>query len=198
MVMLMKFFGGGSYLMKRLAVYCGSRLGASEAYKEGAVQLGKELATRKITLVYGGASVGVMGTLADTVLNEGGEVIGVIPKFLAEREISHQTLTKMYTVETMHERKAKMADLSDGFIAMPGGPGTLEEFFEIFTWAQIGLHQKPIGLLNIHDYYNPLMIMLDHMVEQQFMQEKYHSLAILESNPKDLLDKFFSYQPPNQ
>ena len=182
--------------MKRIAVFCGSSLGASEAYKEGAVQLGKELAARDITLVYGGASVGVMGALADTVLDEGGKVIGVIPKFLAEREIAHQRLTNLYTVETMHERKAKMADLADGFITLPGGPGTLEEFFEIFTWAQIGLHQKPLGLLNIQGYYNPLMNMLDHMVEHQFMKEKYRSLAILDSNPKNLLDQFLSYQPP--
>ncbi|MBA4536176.1 TIGR00730 family Rossman fold protein [Bacillus aquiflavi] len=182
--------------MKRLAVFCGSSNGATEAYKEGAVQLGKQLAERNITLVYGGASVGMMGTVADTVLKEGGNVIGVIPKLLEEREIAHQHLTELHTVNTMHERKAKMADLADGFIALPGGPGTLEEFFEIFTWAQIGLHKKPLGLLNINNYYHPLIHMLDHMVEQQFLQEKYRSLAILDSNPKTLIDKFSIYEPP--
>ncbi|WP_025027818.1 TIGR00730 family Rossman fold protein [Caldalkalibacillus mannanilyticus] len=181
--------------MKSIAVFCGSSSGASEAYKEGAVQLGKELAQREITLVYGGASVGIMGTIADTVLAEGGKVIGVIPRLLEEREIAHQHLTELHVVDTMHERKAKLADLSDGFIALPGGPGTLEEFFEIFTWAQIGLHQKPCGLLNIQRYYDPLMSLLDHMVEQQFLQEKYRSLAILESDPKALLDRFTLFQP---
>ncbi|WP_156291891.1 LOG family protein [Oceanobacillus salinisoli] len=182
--------------MKRLAVFCGSSNGASEVYKEGAVQLGKELAKRNITLVYGGASVGIMGALADTVLNEGGKVIGVIPKLLEEREISHQHLTELYTVDTMHERKAKMADLADGFIALPGGPGTLEEFFEIFTWAQIGLHQKPCGLLNINNYYNPLISLFDHMVEQEFLQDKYRSMAIIKSDPRMLIDRFNTYEPP--
>lgn len=182
--------------MKRLTVFCGSSNGASDAYKEGAVQLGKELARRGITLVYGGASVGIMGAVADTVLKEGGKVIGVIPKLLEEREISHQHLTELYTVDTMHERKAKMAELADGFLALPGGPGTLEEFFEIFTWAQIGLHQKPFGLLNINEYYNPLVSLLDHMVDQQFMQEKYRTLAIIDSDPKVLIDKFHQYEPP--
>lgn len=191
----MNLFRGGM-IVKRLAVFCGSSNGATEAYKEGAVQLGKQLAERNITLVYGGASVGMMGTVADTVLKEGGNVIGVIPKLLEEREIAHQHLTELHTVNTMHERKAKMADLADGFIALPGGPGTLEEFFEIFTWAQIGLHKKPLGLLNINNYYHPLIHMLDHMVEQQFLQEKYRSLAILDSNPKTLIDKFSIYEPP--
>ncbi|WP_085994194.1 TIGR00730 family Rossman fold protein [Oceanobacillus senegalensis] len=182
--------------MKCIAVFCGSSNGASDIYKEGAIQLGKELVRRNITLVYGGASVGIMGEVADTVLEEGGNVIGVIPRLLEEREISHQHLTKLYTVDTMHERKAKMAELADGFIALPGGPGTLEEFFEIFTWAQIGLHQKPCGLLNINGYYNPLIDLLDHMVEQQFLQKKYRSLAQLDSDPKVLIDKFYTYEPP--
>lgn len=137
-----------------------------------------------------------MGAIADTVLNEGGEVIGVMPRLLEEREISHKALSKLYIVDTMHERKAKMEELADGFIALPGGPGTLEEFFEIFTWAQIGLHQKPCGILNINDYYNPLLKLIDHMVEQGFLQEKYRSLAILDSNPKALLDRLYKYEPP--
>ncbi|AYK06629.1 TIGR00730 family Rossman fold protein [Brevibacillus laterosporus] len=182
--------------MKRLAVFCGSSNGASSAYREGAVQLGKELAKRGISLVYGGASVGIMGTVADTVLEEGGEVIGVMPKLLIEREISHQHVTKLFIVESMHERKAKMAELADGFIALPGGPGTLEEFFEVFTWAQIGIHQKPLGLLNINHYYDPLLALFDHMVTEQFLQAKYRSMSIVDSDAKALLDKFETYQAP--
>ncbi|WP_054860463.1 TIGR00730 family Rossman fold protein [Gracilibacillus sp. JCM 18860] len=182
--------------MKRIAVFCGSSYGASNIYKEGAIQLGKELVKRDITLVYGGASVGIMGELANTVLAEGGEVIGVIPTLLEEREIAHPPhLSELYTVHTMHERKAKMAELADAFIALPGGPGTMEEFFEIFTWAQIGLHQKPFGLLNIHQYFNPLVSLFDHMVEQQFLQEKYRSLAMVDSNPSSLIEKFTTFEP---
>ncbi len=182
--------------MKRLAVFCGSSFGASEAYREGAIQLGKELAKRNITLVYGGSSNGLMGAVADTVLNEGGQAIGVIPRVLEEREISHKGLTELITVETMHERKAKMADLSDGFVVLPGGTGTLEEFFEVFTWGQIGLHQKPCGLLNINHYYDPLISLFNHMIEQKFLQEKFRSMAIIEENPDVLLDKFSNYIPP--
>lgn len=166
--------------MKRLAVYCGSSLGASEAYKLGAIQLGIELAKRNITLVYGGSSNGLMGAVADTVLSHGGQVIGVIPSVLVEREISHTGLTELYKVDSMHERKAKMAELADGFIVLPGGTGTLEEFFEVFTWGQIGLHQKPCGLLNIEHYYEPLISLFDHMIEQKFLQEKFRSMILVE------------------
>jgi uncharacterized protein (TIGR00730 family) len=183
-------------MMKRLAVYCGSSFGASEAYKEGAIQLGKELAVRDITMIYGGSSIGLMGAVADTVLTEGGQVIGVIPKMLEEREISHRGLTELHTVETMHERKAKMMDLADGFIILPGGTGTLEEFFEVFTWGQIGLHQKPCGLLNIGHYYDPLIRLFDHMIQQKFLQEKFRSMAIVEEKPAALLDKFVTYKAP--
>ncbi len=135
--------------------------------------------------------------MADTVLKEGGEVIGVIPKLLEEREISHQHLSELHIVGTMHERKAKMAELADGFITLPGGTGTLEEYFEILTWSQIGIHYKPCGLLNINGYYNLLINLLDHMVEQQFLQEKYRTLAILASDPKTLIDKLYTYEPPS-
>lgn len=182
--------------MKRLAVFCGSSNGASEAYKEGAILLGKELAKQGITLVYGGASVGIMGTLADTVLESGGQVIGVIPTLLEEREISHRNLTELIVVNSMHERKHKMVDLADGFIALPGGPGTLEEFFEVFTWAQLGLHQKPCGILNINHYYDLIISFFDHMNEQQFLQDKYRSMALVDSNPERLLEKFKAYTPP--
>ena len=183
--------------MKSLAVYCGSSLGASEVYQSGAVQLGKELARRNITLVYGGSSLGLMGAVADTVLKEGGQVIGVIPRVLEQREISHKGLTELYTVDSMHERKAKMAELSEGFVVLPGGTGTLEEFFEVFTWGQIGLHKKPCGLLNLNHYYDPLIQLFDHMIEQKFLQEKFRAMAIIEEEPEVLLDRFLTYTPPS-
>lgn len=182
--------------MKRITVFCGSRIGVSEKYKEDAVALGKELVKRDITLVYGGGSVGLMGVIATTVLKEGGEAIGIIPKFLEEREISHINLTELHIVDSMHERKAMMADLADGFIAMPGGPGTLEELVEVFTWAQLGLHKKPIGLLNVNNYYDPLIKFLDHMTNEQFLKEKHRSMALVESNPVRLIDAFLAYEPP--
>ncbi|MFZ7825863.1 TIGR00730 family Rossman fold protein [Priestia sp. 40] len=183
--------------MKRIAVFCGSSNGASNLYIEGAKALGRELAKRNISLVYGGASVGVMGAVADAVLEAGGHVIGVMPTFLEEREISHKNLSELIVVGSMHERKAKMAELVDGFITLPGGPGTLEEFFEIFTWAQLGLHQKPCGLLNINDYYTPLISLFNHMTEEQFLQEKYRSMALVDTEPQGLLDQFNTYQPPS-
>ncbi|ASK62350.1 Rossman fold protein, TIGR00730 family [Virgibacillus phasianinus] len=182
--------------MKRLAVFCGSSDGASKAYKEGAIQLGEELAKREITLVYGGASVGIMGAVANAVLENGGKVIGVIPQMLEDREISHPNLTELHVVQSMHERKAKMADLADGFIALPGGPGTLEEFIEVFTWAQLGVHQKPCGLLNINHYYEPLVSLFNHMADQQFLHEEYRSMALVDSCPSQLIEQFYAYQPP--
>lgn len=182
--------------MNSLAVFCGSSTGISKAYQEGAIQLGKELAKRNITLIYGGASVGMMGALANATLASGGEVIGVIPKMLQDREIAHPNLTQLFVVESMHERKAKMAELADGFIALPGGPGTLEEFLEVFTWAQLGVHQKPCGLLNIEEYYNPLVSLFHHMADQQFLHEKYRSMALVDSRPDQLIEQFYAYQPP--
>ncbi|GAB7388376.1 TIGR00730 family Rossman fold protein [Bacillaceae bacterium] len=182
--------------MKKIAVFCGSSNGASNVYIEGAKKLGKELAKRNIALVYGGASVGVMGAVADAVLDEGGCVIGVIPGFLEKREISHKNLSELIIVDTMHERKAKMAELADGFIALPGGPGTLEEFFEVFTWAQLGLHQKPIGLLNINRYFDPLIELIHHMSKERFLHEKYRSMALVDVEPSRLLEQFHSYEPP--
>lgn len=182
--------------MKRLAVFCGSSNGASAIYIEEAKALGKELAKRQIGLVYGGASVGVMGAVADAVLEAGGHVTGVMPSFLDEREITHRNLSELTIVESMHERKAKMAELADGFIALPGGPGTLEEFFEIFTWAQLGLHKKPCGLLNVNHYYNPLIALFNHMTDEKFLQKKYRSMALVDTKPEGLLDQFAAYQPP--
>lgn len=182
--------------IKSIAVYCGSSLGASPIYKEQAIIFAKELVKRNITLIYGGASVGIMGTLADTVLAEGGKVIGVIPTLLEGREISHKNLTELHVVETMHQRKSKMIELAEGFVALPGGFGTLEEFSEVFTWSQIGLHQKPLGLLNINQFYSPLLMMIDKMTDEQFLHEKYRNMAIVEQCPIQLLDKFETYTAP--
>lgn len=182
--------------MKSIAVYCGSSLGASEIYKEQAILLGKFLAKNNITLIYGGASVGIMGTIADTILSEGGEVIGVIPTLLEQREIAHKGLTHLIRVETMHERKAKMMELADGFIALPGGPGTLEEFFEVFTWNQIGILQKPCGVLNINGYYNKLTELFDHMVREKFLQERSRNVFYIDDNYESLLRKMRTYEPP--
>jgi uncharacterized protein (TIGR00730 family) len=184
--------------VKKIAVFCGSSNGVSDVYIVGAKSLGKELVKRDITLVYGGASVGIMGAIADAVLEEGGHVIGIIPSFLESREISHKNLSELIIVNSMHERKAKMAELADGFIALPGGPGTLEEFFEIFTWSQLGLHNKPCGLLNINHYYDPLVSLFDHMLEEQFLHEKYRSMALVDIDPRGLLDQFNTYEPPTQ
>ncbi|MFC6331485.1 TIGR00730 family Rossman fold protein [Paenibacillus septentrionalis] len=182
--------------MKAIAVYCGSSVGASPIYREMAVQLGKELVKRGLTLIYGGAKVGIMGVVADTVLEGGGEVIGVIPSLLEQREISHQGLTKLYNVETMHERKQLMIELADGFVALPGGPGTMEEFFEVFTWSQIGLHQKPCGLLNINGYYNHLISFFEHMHQEKFLAEKYFDMKLVASEPAELLDLFDKFVHP--
>ncbi|PHM39401.1 Rossman fold protein [Xenorhabdus mauleonii] len=183
--------------VKSIAVYCGSSLGASEIYRESAISFAKELVKRDITLVYGGASVGIMGTVADTVLKAGGKVIGVIPALLEEREISHKNLSELHVVETMHQRKSKMIELAEGFVALPGGFGTLEEFSEIFTWSMIGLNSKPCGLLNINEFYDPLIAMIDKMADEQFLQEKYRHMAIIEKDPAMLLDRFNNYTVPS-
>lgn len=182
--------------MKSIAVFCGSSEGASPIYKESAVQLGQELAKRQITLIYGGANVGLMGAVADAVLEQGGQVIGVLPIFLQNREIAHQGLTELIMVDSMHERKTKMAELAEGFIALPGGPGTMEEYFEIFTWGQLGLHAKPCGFLNINQYFDPLVSMFEIMEREQFMQPKYRSMVITDHTPEGILKQFSSYAAP--
>ncbi|MEX0445575.1 TIGR00730 family Rossman fold protein [Xenorhabdus sp. SGI246] len=184
-------------VIKSIAVYCGSSLGVSEIYQESAIIFAKELVKRGITLVYGGASVGIMGIVADTVLREGGQVIGVIPALLEEREISHKNLSELHIVETMHQRKNKMIELADGFVALPGGFGTLEEFSEVFTWSMIGLNSKPCGILNINDFYDPLISMINKMADECFLQEKYRNMAIIEKNPTVLLDRFDHYEVPS-
>src|SRR4029453_5719327 len=155
--------------MERICVFCGSSAGTRPAYVQAARQLAAELVRRKLGLVYGGGQVGLMGTLADAALSQGGQVIGVIPGPLASKELAHPRLTEMRVVASMHERKATMASLVDGFIALPGGLGTLEETLEILTWAQLGIHRKPIGILNVEGYYDGLLRMLDHAVDEQFV-----------------------------
>ena len=182
--------------IKRIAVYFGSAAGASEIYRLEAVKFARILVEQGITLVYGGASVGIMGTVADTVLREGGKAIGVIPALLEGREIAHKNLTELHRVSTMHERKSKMIELADGFVALPGGFGTLEEFAEVFTWSQIGLHQKPVGLININNYYDPLLSLIGKMTDEQFMQEKYRHMAIVETDGNALIRRFRDYEAP--
>ena len=182
--------------MKRICVYCGSNPGRLPDYRDAARLLGFELAARGLGLVYGGASVGVMGAVADGVLEKGGSVIGVIPRALAVKEVSHEGLDELIVVGSMHERKARMAELSDGFIALPGGWGTFEEIFEMLTWAQLGFHEKPCGLLNVASYYDELYGFLEKAVEQEFVKPEYRPMIMMERSPATLLDRFGQYQAP--
>ncbi|HEY7379061.1 MAG TPA: TIGR00730 family Rossman fold protein [Steroidobacteraceae bacterium] len=183
--------------MKRLCVFAGSSRGAREEYAEAAERLARELVKRRYGLVYGGGKVGMMGVLADATLAAGGEVIGVIPKALLEKEVAHGGLTELRVVASMHERKAMMAELSEGFIALPGGLGTLEEFFEVLTWAQLGLHPKPCGLLNVSGYYDRLLDFLDLTVEERFVKSQHRALVLISTSPADLLDRLAAYRPPH-
>jgi uncharacterized protein (TIGR00730 family) len=182
--------------MKRLCVYCGSSSGSQADYTEAAKDLARALVKWNIDLVYGGASVGTMGVLANTVLAEGGHVIGIIPQALVDREVAHTGLSDLRVVTSMHERKTLMAELSDAFIALPGGLGTLEELFEVLTWAQLGLHQKPCGLLNIRDYYRSLIEFLDHAVAEEFINEAHRAMLLVEEQPGRLLERFERYNAP--
>ncbi|MBF2029921.1 MAG: TIGR00730 family Rossman fold protein [Oscillatoriales cyanobacterium C42_A2020_001] len=181
--------------MKSICVFCGSSLGTRPIYQEVIKQLGQLLAARNLKLIYGGGNVGLMGVIADAVMAAGGEVIGVIPEFLVSKEVAHTSLTQLHVVPSMHDRKALMADLADGFIALPGGYGTLEEFCEILTWAQLGLHQKPQGLLNIAGYYDPLLKLFDQAVAEKFLRSDLRNIVIEASDPDSLLDKLSVYQP---
>lgn len=183
--------------MKRICVYCGSSPGRLSDYRDAARELGNELAARNIGLVYGGASVGVMGAVADAILEQGGQAIGVIPYALATREVAHNGLDELFVVDSMHERKAKMAELSDGFIALPGGWGTIEEIFEMLTWAQLGFHQKPCGLLNISGYYDHLFKFLEHAIDQRFVREEYRPMIMMEQTASGLLDRYQLYRAPS-
>lgn len=182
--------------MRSVCVFCGSNFGARESYAEAARYLGKTIAGRGLRLVYGGAAVGLMGALADAALAAGGEVIGIIPEALVQREIAHRGLTELRPVASMHERKAMMADLSDGFIALPGGAGTLEELFEIWTWGQLGHHKKPVGICNADGFFDPLLKFLDRQRDELFMRREHRDMLVVESDPARLLDRFGDYQPP--
>ncbi|MEK7298011.1 MAG: TIGR00730 family Rossman fold protein [Planctomycetota bacterium] len=176
----------------RVCVFCGASSGGRPIYAKVAQQLGKAIVSQNMGLVFGGGSVGLMGVIADAVLEEKGEVIGVIPHALSSNEIAHQGLTELRFVSGMHERKAMMAELSDLFIAMPGGYGTLDEFFEILTWSQLGLHAKPIGLLNVDGYFDLLLAFLNHVLQERFIQAKHHQLMVISSDPETLLSELIN------
>lgn len=183
-------------MMKTICVFCGANSGFSTEYAEAARSLGRLLAGRKIRMVFGAGKVGLMGIIADEMLAHGGEVIGVIPHFLMAKEVGHTGLTELIQTETMHERKKIMADLSDGFIAMPGGFGTMDELNEILTWAQLGLHSDPIGLLNVAGYFDPLLGMFDHMVKEGFLRQENRSLVLDDADGAPLLAKMESFVSP--
>jgi uncharacterized protein (TIGR00730 family) len=182
--------------MRRICVFCGSSPGRSPAYAQAAVELGQTLVARGLGLVYGGASVGLMGKLADTVLQAGGEVIGVIPDTLIRYEVAHRGLPDLRVVRSMAERKTLMAELSDGFISLPGGTGTLDEMTEMLTWSQLGEHDKPSGLLDVDGFYSNLIAFLDHAVEERFLRPEHRAMLIVETSAKALLDRFESYAAP--
>ena len=182
--------------MKRITVFCGSSLGIDELYRHTAFRLGQMLAERGIGVVYGGAKVGLMGAVADGALSRNGEVIGVIPTFLRGKELRHEGLSELILTATMHERKARMDELSDGVIALPGGFGTLDELFEMLTWGQLGLHRKPIGLLDVAGYYVPLMQMVQNMTNADFLKPENQAMLLVDSDMEALLAQMESYQAP--
>jgi uncharacterized protein (TIGR00730 family) len=182
--------------MERLCVFSGSSPGARPDYERAAEELGRALAARGIGLVYGGASVGLMGIVADAMLDAGGDAVGVIPRALVDREIAHPGLSDLRIVGSMHERKALMAELADGFVALPGGMGTLEELFEVYTWTQLGLHSKPLGLLDVRSYYAKLVAFLDHAVEERFLTVEHREMLVVEERADALLEAFRRWRPP--
>jgi hypothetical protein len=183
--------------MEFVCVYCGSNPGDDPAYAEAAAAFGRALAARDVGLVYGGGNVELMGTLADAALEAGGDVYGIIPEALAERELAHRGITQLEVVESMHARKRRMADLADGFVALPGGFGTLEELVEVLTWAQLGFHRDPCGLLNVADYYGRLIDFFDEQVRRGFVSEDHRGMLVVADDPDDLLDRFDRYRPPD-
>lgn len=183
--------------MQRVCVFCGSKPGARDAYLTAARELGVALVDRGYGLVYGGASVGLMGAVADAVLERGGEVIGVIPEALVAKELSHPGLNELHVVATMHERKALMAAKADAFVAMPGGFGTFEELFEVVTWGQLGIHRKPVGLLDVAGYYDALLALVDRGVEEEFIPRTHRELLCVDADPRGLLDRLEHYRVPD-
>ncbi len=182
--------------LARICVFCGSSPGAKPAYAEAARRLGLTLVEQGIELVYGGGRIGLMGQIARTVLDAGGKVTGVIPRQLVERELAFTQVSELRVVGSMHERKALMAELADGFIALPGGLGTIEELFEVLTWAQLGFHRRPCGLLDVAGYYSALMDFVDHAVGEQFVDPAHRALLMVDSDPERLVERFRSYEPP--
>lgn len=183
--------------IKRLCVFCGSSAGTDASYAAAAGQLGTAMVARNVGLVYGGGGIGLMGLVADAVLAAEGDVIGVIPRALKVRELAHPSVGDMRVFETMHERKALMAELSDAFIALPGGIGTMEEFFEVWTWGQLGVHRKPCGLLNVAGYFDPLLTLIDHMVETGFLRPAHRAMVVVQQSPERLLERLAQYTPPD-
>ena len=181
--------------MRRVCIFCGSSPGARPAYADATAELARTLVAEGIGLVYGGANVGLMGTLADAVIAEGGEAIGVIPRALVEKEIAHNGLPDLRVVGSMHERKALMADLSDAFVALPGGLGTLEELLEIYTWAQLGLHRKPCALFDVEEYFRGVAEFLTHAVQERFLREDHRAMLIVEREPRALIDRLRRFEP---
>jgi uncharacterized protein (TIGR00730 family) len=184
--------------IRYLCVFCGSSTGARPAYSEAAAQLGRTLANSKIALVFGGGRVGLMGVLADSVLAAGGQAIGVIPRALVEKEIAHASLTKLHVVESMHQRKAMMVDLADAFLLLPGGFGSWEEFCEIVTWLQLGIHRKPCAILNVAGYYDHLLSLADHALAEGFLRPAHHDTIIVEENPQALLSRMATASIPSE
>jgi uncharacterized protein (TIGR00730 family) len=182
--------------MKSIVVFCGSGEGYNETYRETAYLLGKTLAEQNIRIIYGGAKLGLMGALADGALQHNGQIVGVIPYFLKTKEVVHEGLTELITVDTMHERKLKMSELCDGVITMPGGWGTMEELFEMLTWGQLGLHTKPIGLLNVNGYYDALKALSDNMVQEGFLDEYVNATLLISDSIEDLMEQMAAYSPP--
>lgn len=183
-------------MMERLCVFCGSAMGVRPEYADAARAVGQQLGQRGMQLVYGGGSIGLMGVVADAALAANVPVIGVIPKRLAKKEITHAGLADLRVVASMHERKAVMADLADGFLALPGGLGTLDELFEILTWAQLGEHQKPVGLLNVAGYFDPMLTFVERMIEEGFVKEKHRGLLLIDTEVETLIDRMAKHQPP--
>ncbi len=182
--------------IERICVFAGSSPGGRPEYVTAARALGRALADQRIGLVYGGAGVGLMGAVADAVLDRGGSVVGVMPRALVEREVAHSGLTELRVVGSMHERKAEMADLADAFVALPGGLGTLEEMFEVLTWAQLGHHAKPCGLLNVAGYYDRMLSMMDHAAEERFVAPEHRAMLLVDAEPGPLIERFRAYRAP--
>jgi uncharacterized protein (TIGR00730 family) len=181
--------------MQRICVFCGSSPGARPAYTQATAELARMLVADGVGLVYGGANVGLMAVLADTVLAEGGDAVGVIPQALVDKEIAHPGVADLRVVGSMHERKALMAELSDAFVALPGGLGTLEELFEVYTWSQLGLHRKPCALLDVEGYYSGIAAFLEHAVRERFVREEHRAMLVVEQEPRALLDRLREFEP---